>query len=306
MSLIENNARLHEFRPMPWRTVYATVSSVRLVRGWSADELLASRDDPPRQPSVKPALTGTVRLDKDLIEVIGAERASARELSFTLRPFSDWTALSHTWKAEREKWGDPLDGVRQDSDDDDGKRLVEYLQKVYEVFEKRPPTLFLYFCKADREFGNNDEFGLDCQVPHVVFDALAADVAGGKCEEVNVSFELAPSLSDAEHAPPGVAVTLGILRMGKHDEGSSRGWVERVSWGIPATVLAVSETDLEGATEGCDSVDESQSHDAMNADRQAAPNELSVVHREIQLLSRTVRIGFVLILVLLAIIVILR
>lgn len=247
-----------------------------------------------------------MRLDQDSIGVIGAERASARELSFTLRPFSDWAALSHTWKAKREKWGDPLDGVRQDSDDDDGKRLVEYLQKVYDVFEKRPPTLYLYFLKADWEIGYNDEFGLDCQVPRVVFDALAADVAGDKCEEVNVSFKLAPSLSDAEHAPPGVAVTLGILRMGKSDHGSSRGWVERVSWGIPAAARAVSETDLEDATEDSDSVDESQSHDTMNTDRQAPPNELTVVHGEIQLLSRTVRNGFVLILVLLAIIVILR
>lgn len=277
-----------------------------LCHGWNACGLLASPGDQARPIEIVNSVLGLATVDKDTIAIIGSQRRPTRQLSFTLGSFEDWNTVSEKWQRDKIIWGDPLRDLETSVDNEDGQRFLQYLRIVYAQFEERPPTIWLGFSKADCELGNKDEWQLSCEVPRPVLNALATDISNGKCDRLDVLLTLAPTLVDNEHAPPSVPVTLGILRLGKYDGGSSRGWIERVSWRIPAAVRAVSETDLEGATDDSDSADESQSHDTMNSDRQAPPNELTVVHSEIQLLSRTVRNRFVLILVLLAIIVILR
>ena len=303
MSLVDNNALLHGFRPTI-RTLHVTVADLRILRGWNAYGLFSSADDPPPEPAIWEKMFGVATLGADAITVIGSEQTPIRQLSFELYAFTDWNSLSDHWESHKKDWGGPLKDIEEGGTDGDDARLVQYLRNVYSRLDGRPPTSFLSFSKADWELGRGDEWNLSCEVPKIVFDTLVSDHLHGRCRTLSISLTLSPTLVSDEYAPPSVPVTFGILRLGKHDGGTGRGWVEHLSW------ESMDKPQLEAMAGSAHTTDNDSANqeppEISAAVQQSLQESIRNLNKEILSLVSTTRKGFVFVLLLILLIKIIR
>ena len=79
--------------------------------------------------------------------------------------------------------------------------------------------------------------------PPEAFDAILADMREGRCSQLSCSIKLSPFLTDAWYVPASEPATIGLLKQGKYDHGSNRGWLQSVTW-APVGSLPEEKTSL--------------------------------------------------------------
>lgn len=296
MDLVTGNTLLHGFQPTPHRTIRGTSHLLHVVRSWGAESLPSSDPVP---PELRVRVCGRLELDQDSIRVMGHQQPPTKLLSLSILPYDGWETLA--WHKHVKDWGDPLDDAvrRLSKGVEDEDRLAQYLRNVYREFETRPPTLFLHFRKAEWEIGNEDEWGLQIEIPRVVFNALVADVREKKCSQLTLGFKLAPPLSGDEHAPPSGSVTFGVLAMLE----SSWGWVDYTSWDSDGSLTPpVASGSLPSADEPYTDLTRGTS----DGNDSVARRSLGELREGVRSLATATRIGFLLVLVLIVLLALLR
>jgi hypothetical protein len=294
---LETNGELHGFSPSI-HTMYGTVRDVAVKRGWNGRDPFVKRDDGPHK-AVGTWISGTVHLDDDSVTVIGAESPATKTLSFFLRGYAEPEDLAAEWLRIKSNRGDWRTEMEDESATPERAALVQYLRNVFADFDERPPSTYIGFSKAEWEIGTEDAWILECSVPKTVVDTIAGDCHAGCCRRLTIAVTLSPSLTDNEHAPPSVAVTHGVLRLGKYDDGHALGWVRSLSWQtVGPTSAALVGTDANSLTD-----EDDLAPSLSDQPKRAYTNDPL---GEVAALAKTVRRGFILLLVLIGIIALLR
>ena len=225
MSLVAKNPWFHGFEPTI-HTLELRVRDLQVTRGWwDADR---HSDEVRRPDEIEYLIRGSATTGADVIAVIGSEDPAdtTRTLRFALhgrtreRRIAEWEQLGP----------DGLADLVEDPTDAHQLNLVQFLRNVNENFDKEPPTILLQRQRKDRELDVEASWSIHCEVPPSVLEAIIADIYVGRCAELALSIELDPCLTESWYAPISEPATIGVLRQGKYDDGSCRGWVKGVGW----------------------------------------------------------------------------
>lgn len=310
MTLLKGNSLLHGYWPGP-RNLFLTVEDLAAYRGWTGRGLLVNEGNAPTTAGA--SIGGTAKLDKDSLTIIGSGQKPTKKLSFSMVPFETLDARAAAWQSHKADWGDPLRDfadAAKTSTSDEYPRLLQFLRNVYEEFEENPPSLAVGFNAANREIGTTYSWYAECQVPHAVFSDLFGDVLAGRVRRLNLHLELAPTLTDSEYAPPSVPVTIGILASG--ESGHARGWVNGVYWDVSSSVNVTSRTEVAAAKTTLESTDEDFDDELDDTERiervsaNVGSSDENPLRNEVTVLAKTVRFGFVVVLILLALLALVR
>ena len=315
MSLVKNNSKFHGFEPTI-HTLELRVRALQLTRGWWAQDRLADKPEPPRPVSY--VLRGTATTGADTITVIGSNEPddTTRTLEFCLVARTREERVAE-WE-ELKRYGDRLEGMIEDPTDTEQASLVQFLRNVNEGFEREPPTVLVQRQKPDLALSMLAPWTVFCEVPPEAFDAIVADIHAGRCAEIACSIELSPLLTDAWYAPVSEPTTIGLLKQGKYDDGSSRGWVKDLRWATIGS-LSAETTSLLQQLEAAERGDEWEKED--DVDEVTIPSSRQPMHdttrphsaisgeaamSAIASLASTTRRGFWLLLILILLIAFLR
>ena len=236
---MENTKTPRRFAPSI-RQLDVTVDRLEVRWSWGAGGFgdTDERDGSEQLPTVR--LIGRAKLNRgDSISAIGLTTPAVRELQFELRGYETWE--EHVERAARSRHLSGLlptevDGVRVLSD--------AAPEAIEAEFESRPASAHVGFMEKDWELGISDTWFLECFAPMPVVRQLTSDLRNGFAQLLDVYVELAPTLTDDEHAPPSVSVTFGVLK------GSSSGWLNSLHWrpAPPASEPRQSKDESELAT----------------------------------------------------------
>jgi hypothetical protein len=227
MSLVKNNSKFHGFEPTI-HTLELRVRDLQLSRGWWAEDRLVDKSEPPRP--VGYVLRGRATTGADTITIIGSEEPddTTQTLEFCLIARTHEERVAQ-WE-ELKQYGDRLVGMLEDPADTEQANLVQFLRNVNEGFEGKAPTVLVQRHKPDPELSNVAPWSVFCEAQPDAFDAIITDINAGRCTEIACSIELSPLLTDSWYAPISEPTTIGLLKQGKHDDGSSHGWVKSLQW----------------------------------------------------------------------------
>ncbi|MDB4891853.1 MAG: hypothetical protein JWL61_3708 [Gemmatimonadetes bacterium] len=300
-SRFRENPLMHGFTHSV-RTLHGTVTGLRVIRGWTGPTGYFL-DPTAAYDAHHLRLIGSLTLAKSKVAVIGEDRSPVETMEVIFhgvtgpdalrKQYDDLERLGTDWRKE----------MVGDGTDPDRVMVAEFLGRVHEQFEKEPPSISLNFTTADWEIGNKEMWSLECFVPVTVLEAIATALEAGRSDALSVSFEVQPSLTSDEYAPPSVAVTVGVLRKGKHDSGQAYGWIKGVSW------YARPAEDLPKSDDAKDDPSNALAFAPNPALRGAAPTAVGTAvtaTAAIESLARTIKMGFWLLLILISLVAIIR
>ncbi len=187
MSLVKNNSKFHGFEPTI-HTLDLRVRDLQLSRGWWAEDRLVDRPEPPT--TVGYVLRVRATTGADTITIIGSKEPddTTQTLEFCLIARTHKERVAQ-WD-ELKQYGDHLANMIEDPADTEQASLVQFLRNVNEGFEEKPPTVLVQRHKPDPELRNVAPWGVFCEAPPEVFDAIVADIHVGRCTEIACSVEL--------------------------------------------------------------------------------------------------------------------
>jgi len=296
-SLVDDNARLWKFKPTI-RTLRISVRDAHLVRSWGTGQFREGSTD---VGAVAVSVHGHAVLEKDSLALIAPATHAVKEATLSVRTTERLGSLSNMWANEAER-ARRLQSFEAGQEPDD-LNLLQYLRNCYKDFESRPPSVAITFWPANWEFGNRDEWFIECEIPNASLVVLARDLERNRCSSVTISIELNPTLSDEWYAPPSVPVTLGVLSGAESSSGGSAyGWITNLDWQI---IPNVSQTTVSRALAP-------EVSECLNAEPEV--DKVTEVLGRIQLatleslgeLSRTTKRGFVFVLLLIGILALFR
>ena len=275
-----------------------------MQRAWQAYRMFSAPGDAVEERPSETSIRGRAIFEKDSVALIESEKPAINAAELTIRAVDDMESLGKLWTAEKERWGDPLRSFGTDLNDDDERRLLQYLRNCYADFDLRPPSLSVVFAAADWELGLKDSWFIDCVVPRRVFDALTADIVERGCSALKVGVQLNPALSDQWYAPPSVAVTFGILKDRPPGKGAvARGWIEQLQWQTSPKHITLPEPI---AGEVVREIGSKAPPPSVSAAEYTVDQLASVTGLAVAELARKTTRGFVLVLVLIVLVAVLR
>ena len=284
--------------------MHAVISDVAVRRTWAARDLFETDNQRPVPVRVEPSLRGSAVLEVDSVAVLGVDGRETKRFTAVIAPFDDWHSLEAGWKQHTKDWGEPIAGWRGDPPPPISGELLGQIRRSLARLQQKPPTLHIGFVKADWESGTGDTWLLSCDVPRKVVDELVSRVEAGESPRVEMAFTMVPSLSNDHYAPPSVPITLVIPRLGQYDDGTAYGWIESFSWGASGDPRA-RESDVlnmeDAMTESATSVVPGPVQPAADLNR-----NVSLIAESLVRLSRTVKLGFILLLVLIGLLALIR
>ena len=284
-------------------TMYVDVTDVRVARSWQGFQEIEFGE--PASGGIAEAIAGMAKLERDAIQVLGNKQSRTRTLPFTLRAYEDKTKLAASWakhrEAQRTEW------LHEPSVTEEHAVLAErIINHVCKEFDDEPPTLVIGFVEADFEINSESFWFMEAEVPKEVLAAVDHDISANRCTKLSLHLNIRPRLADDQYAPPRYPVTFGVM-------GVARGWVEHMSWGgdlrLPRQSGSASdyEDEMTGEEEeefGTGAHSEGRHADGFvlsDADRDSY-HGLRAVHAAIQRQTVATTTGFVLVLILIALI----
>jgi hypothetical protein len=262
---------------------------------WAPYPILAAASDPPNEPEIKLIIRGSGRLKKDRLCVVGDDdHRHRRSVHVVITGFESWESLKADWLTSREEWGDPLLPLAVADTASNQDARYDFLRRQYKVFETRPPTFFL---DLETE-GRHQRLGwhLSCEVPTLVLSSLAGAVENQNTRAVDLTIELVPSLVREWYAEGSEALTIGVLPTEGRSTICARGWVEDVLWPAKqkrsnvdssSSTLVLNEEESSHRSEPANTVGNDLAKSAIESQLWA--------NREIAVLARTIRNGFLII-----------
>lgn len=235
-------------------------------------------------------------MSRDSVVLIGSDKPPTSEFVCDITPAtdSDQPGLGLT----SGPGADEIRELRARISQDKERHFEESLARIAE----QPPTVFVWFHKADQEIGWPEQWSLSCRVSRPAFDELADDILHGRCSDLSLTLSLFPPLTDSYFFSwPSEEVKFGVMPNARGDTGTAWGHVNNFSW-RRSRELSSAPLDNPPAKEPAD--------DGLvgpaPAQLQSPRADVEALSRDIQRLASTVRSGFILLLILLAVVIVLR
>jgi len=295
MPLSTDNPLLHGFGPSV-RTMWLTADSLEVKRTWNPPS--ASTDSSPSAGAEALSwISGVARLERAKLAIIGNENSAASTLKLILTGNSQEDIASE-WREIVQNRGDWFAEIAPGTSDLHRAELIQFARNIYERFDDSPPNVSIYHDQRDRENNVEEGWTVVCQLSAALLETIVADIYLKRCQALEFRYSIAPTLIDHWLAPHSVDATYGVLPLGKGTDGTCHGYVTGVSWRTSGTVNTEAVHGREFAADsGPDTGPETG---------QLATQESSPVVLEIARLSRTVRLGFIVVFLLISALVILR
>jgi hypothetical protein len=176
------------------------------------------------------SLSGWATLEDHEFTLIGAKAPRPAELRFVVTPSTEGPV---------EYW--ELEALAEDPATN--SRLLAYLRHAYRQFADRRPSVAVNFMESlpDVEgitMSGTGDWEIRCEVPEEVFTALRDDLLAGRCNRLELSFQVVPTFvpKGEHHDPEGH--TVGVLQT--KTNSCCRGWIESFGWRpVPVKQLKV-------------------------------------------------------------------